>query len=76
MTGDDPNRREDNLLRIVPADLSQPYDMHDVIHHIVDKGQFLELQRLFAKSMVIGFARLNGKVVGIVNNPAEWYLKS
>ena len=71
-TGDDPNRREDNLLKIVPADLSQPYDMHEVIHHIVDKGQFLELQRLFAKSIIIGFARLNGKVVGIVaNNPAE-----
>jgi acetyl-CoA carboxylase carboxyltransferase component len=71
-TGDNPNRREDNLLKIVPADLSQPYDMHDVIHQMVDKGQFLELQRLYAKSIIIGFARLNGKVVGIVgNNPAE-----
>jgi len=71
-TGDDPNRREDNLLKIVPADLSHPYDMHEVIHHVVDNSQFLELQGLFAKSIIIGFARLDGQTVGIVaNNSAE-----
>jgi len=71
-TGDDPNRRDDSLLKIVPADFSQPYNMHKVIHHIVDNGQFLELQGLFAKSIIIGFARFDGHTVGIVaNNPAE-----
>ncbi len=71
-TGDDPNRREGSLLNLVPADLSRPYDMHEVIRQIVDQGQFLELQRLYAKSMIIGFARLDGKTVGIVaNNPTE-----
>jgi acetyl-CoA carboxylase carboxyltransferase component len=70
--GDDPNRRDERLLEIVPADLSKPYDMHEVIHCIVDKGQFFELQQLYAKSLIIGFARLNGQTVGIVaNNPVE-----
>ena len=71
-TGDNPNRRDDDLLEIVPADFSQHYDMHDVVSRIVDNGQFLELQRLFAKSIIIGFARLNGQTVGVIaNNPAE-----
>ena len=71
-SGDPPNRRDDHLLKIVPPQLSQPYDMHEVIHHVVDKGQFLELQRLFVKSIITGFARLNGQTVGIVaNNPSQ-----
>lgn len=69
--GDDPERQEESLLEIVPEDLSRPYDMHEVIRAVVDKGQFLELQALFAGSMIIGFARLDGRTVGIVaNNPA------
>jgi acetyl-CoA carboxylase carboxyltransferase component len=56
----------------VPVALSYPYDMHEVIRHIVDDGKFLELQGLFAKSMIIGFGRFDGHTVGIVaNNPAE-----
>jgi propionyl-CoA carboxylase beta chain len=70
--GDDPNRRDEHLLKIVPVDLSKPYDMREVLQCIVDKGQFFELQKLYAKSIIIGFARLNGQTVGIVaNNPAE-----
>lgn len=70
--GDDPNRPNDDLLQIVPEDLSKPYDMHEVIRSIVDKGRFLELQEIYAKSLIIGFARLHGKSVGIIaNNPAE-----
>jgi acetyl-CoA carboxylase carboxyltransferase component len=70
-TGDDPNRRDEELLDIVLADLS-PYDMHEVITRVVDKGSFLETQALYAKSMIIGFGRLDGKTVGIVaNNPIE-----
>jgi len=70
--GDDPGRRDERLLEIVPGDLSKPYDMREVIRCMVDKGKFLELQKLFAKSIIIGFARLDGQTVGIVaNNPAE-----
>ncbi|MFH1169716.1 MAG: acyl-CoA carboxylase subunit beta [Chloroflexota bacterium] len=71
-SGDSPERRDEALLSIVPADLSQPYDMHEVIRHIVDGGKFFELQELFARSLIIGFGRLDGQTVGIVaNNPAE-----
>lgn len=70
--GDDPNRRDGQLSEIVSAGLSKPYDMREVIRRIVDKGGFLELQQLFAKSLIIGLARLDGQTVGIVaNNPAE-----
>lgn len=70
--GDDPNRREGGLVDIVPEDLSKPYDMHEVIKAIVDGGKFFELQEIYAKSLIIGFARLDGQTVGIVaNNPAE-----
>jgi len=70
-TGDDPKRTDDRLLAIVPTDASQPYNMHEVIASIVDNGHFFELQALYAPNMLIGFARLAGKTVGIVaNNPA------
>ncbi len=71
-TGDDPNRRDERLIEIVPADLSKPYDMRQVIRCIVDNGQFLESAKLYASSIIIGLARLNGHTVGIVaNDPAE-----
>ncbi|MBI2917851.1 MAG: acyl-CoA carboxylase subunit beta [Chloroflexi bacterium] len=71
-TADPPERREEKLLEVVPADLSRPYDMHEVISLVVDGGQFLELQARFAPNMIIGFGRLAGRTVGIVaNNPAE-----
>ncbi len=71
-SSDPSDRREERLLDIVPADLARPYDMHDVIKLIVDDGRFLEIQKLFASSMIIGFARFSGRAVGIVaNNPAS-----
>lgn len=71
-TGDDPGRREEKLLKIVSPDSSRPYDMHEVIGCIADNGDFIELQSLFARSLIIGFARLGGQTVGIIaNNPAE-----
>jgi len=72
-TDDVPNRRENRLLEIVLPDLLKPYNMHEIIQCIIDKDrQFFELQKLFAKSIIIGFAGFNGKTVGIVaNNPAE-----
>jgi propionyl-CoA carboxylase beta chain len=68
----DPADREDEALdRIVPPSPNQPYDMLDVIHAVVDEGYFLEVHRHFAKNILVGFARLDGRPVGIVaNQPA------
>ncbi len=56
---------------IVPAQSNLPYDMKDVIHAVVDDAYFFEVQEHFAKNMVVGFARLDGRSVGVVaNNPA------
>ncbi|UCF05541.1 MAG: acyl-CoA carboxylase subunit beta [bacterium] len=65
---DDPNRMEPQLADIVPDDPRAPYDIKDIIHLVVDDGEFLEVQRWWAKNIVVGFARLNGHVVGIVAN--------
>ena len=71
-TCSDPIDRADAALdTLVPAESNQPYDMKDVIQHVVDDGYFFEVQEHYAKNMVIGFARLGGKSVGIVaNQPA------
>ncbi len=69
-TGDDPGRREESLINILPADPSQPYDMRSIIALLVDNGYFFEVQPLYAASVVIGLARLAGQTVGVVaNNP-------
>ncbi len=67
-TGDDPNRTDEHLAEIVPADPDKPYDIKDVIASVVDNGDFLEIHPLWAPNIVIGFARLNGRSVGIVAN--------
>ena len=70
-TSDSADREDPALDRIVPASPNQPYDMLDVIHLIVDEGYFLEVHRHFAKNILVGFARLDGRPVGIVaNQPA------
>ncbi|NKX91952.1 acyl-CoA carboxylase subunit beta [Sanguibacter hominis ATCC BAA-789] len=53
---------------LVPASDSQPYDMRTVIEHIVDDGEFLEVQPLFAGNVLVGFAHVDGQSVGIVAN--------
>ncbi len=63
---DPPDRADEALDRLVPADPAQGYDMRQVIHHIVDDGEFLEIQAGFAPHLVIGLARLGGHVVGLV----------
>lgn len=69
-TGDDPNRRENALLDIVPTESRKYYDMHRVIELIVDKGSFMELKPDFARHMITGLARFGGNVVGMIaNNP-------
>ncbi|MEO5939449.1 MAG: acyl-CoA carboxylase subunit beta [Candidatus Limnocylindrales bacterium] len=63
---DSPTRREAALDTVVPDDPSLPYDMHDVINPIVDDGDFLEIQPGWAQNVIVGFARLGGRSVGIV----------
>lgn len=70
-TNDSPNRTDAKLNEIVPADPNKPYDMKEVITRIVDEGNFFEIMPHFAGNMLTGFARLDGKSVGIVaNQPA------
>ncbi len=68
----DPIDRADAALdQIVPAQSNLPYDMKDVIHAVVDDAYFFEVQEHYAKNIVVGFARLDGRSVGIVaNQPA------
>jgi acetyl-CoA carboxylase carboxyltransferase component len=65
-TTDPPGRRDGALDGIVPDDPSKPYDMHDVIRGVVDDGDFLEIQPGWAQNIIVGFAHLGGKSVGIV----------
>ena len=69
----DPIDREDEALdRLVPESPNQPYDMLDLIHAVADDGAFLEVHRHFARNIIVGFARLGGRPVGIVaNQPAH-----
>ena len=66
---DDPiDRSDEELNSIVPDDSNKPYDMREVILHIVDNREFLEVHRLWAPNIIVGFARMNGQSVGIVAN--------
>jgi propionyl-CoA carboxylase beta chain len=70
-SADPPDRRDEALLDIVPDSPTTPYDMHDVIRRVVDDGAFLEVHRDFAGNLLVGFARLGGRPVGVVaNQPA------
>ena len=70
-TGDDRARADAELDSIIPTESMQPYDMKDVFTRIVDDGYFFEVQEAFARNLVVGFARMDGRPVGIVaNQPA------
>jgi propionyl-CoA carboxylase beta chain len=66
--GDSPNRMDDRLATLVPDSPDKPYDMVQVVRAVVDDGRFLEVQPEFAKNIVVGFARLNGRPIGVVGN--------
>jgi len=68
----DPIDREDAALdRLVPEQPNQPYDMHDLLLAVIDDGLFVEVHRHYARNIVVGFARLGGRPVGLVaNQPA------
>ncbi len=65
---DDPFREDEKLRTIVPDNANKPYDIKEIIRTVVDENHFFEVQEHFAKNMVVGFARLNGRPVGIVAN--------
>jgi acetyl-CoA/propionyl-CoA carboxylase len=65
---DDPNRIDSNLIDILPENPYQGYDIKEIIKSIVDNGEFLEIHELFAENIVVGFARMGGRSVGIVAN--------
>jgi len=65
-TNDAPHRLCSELDTIIPDDPKMSYDMRDVIHSIVDDGIFFEPHHYYAQNVIVGFARLNGRVVGII----------
>jgi propionyl-CoA carboxylase beta chain len=67
-TSDPPNRAEPALNTLVPVESNIPYDIKDIIHAVADDGYFFEVHELYAKNLVVGFARLDGRSVGIVAN--------
>ena len=70
-TTDDPNRRDEKLNHIVPDNPNRPYDVIEIIQSVADEHHFFEVQKDYARNIVVGFARLGGKPVGIVaNQPA------
>ena len=71
ITNDPSDRADEKLNSMVPEAPTQPYDIRDIVHNIVDEGYFFEVQEHYAPNIVIGFARLGGYSVGIVaNQPA------
>jgi propionyl-CoA carboxylase beta chain len=71
-TGDPADRRDEALDTLVPANPNQPYDMHDLVRRVVDDGVLLEVHEHYARNIVVGFARLGGRAVGVVaNQPAH-----
>lgn len=65
---DPPDRIDPELDEIVPEDPGKPYDIKEIIHRVVDDGEFLEVHQDYATNIVVGFARLGGRPVGIVGN--------
>ncbi len=63
---DDPLRMDQELDQVIPDSPIKPYEMRDIIHRVVDHGDFLEVQEHWAQNIVVGFARLGGRSVGVV----------
>ena len=71
-TNDPIDRADEELNFIIPEDPNRPYDMKKVIAHVVDNGEFFEVHRYWAPNIIVGFARLNGRSVGIVANQPNY----
>lgn len=70
-TKDRPDRIVENLNNLIPDSPKKPYDMLQVITEIVDEGYFLEIHKFFAQNIIVGFARMNGRPVGVVANQPQ-----
>jgi propionyl-CoA carboxylase beta chain len=70
---DDPNRTDEHLEEIIPDDPDKPYNIKEIILSVIDNGDFFEVQPFWAPNIVIGFARLNGRTVGIVANQPQFF---
>ena len=68
---DDPERRDEGLSHVVPDNPSQPYDMLDIVHSVVDDGDFMEVHQLFGRNVLVGFARMGGRPIGVVANQPD-----
>ncbi|HWM93469.1 MAG TPA: acyl-CoA carboxylase subunit beta [Thermoanaerobaculia bacterium] len=69
---DDPNRESEALDTLIPEDPNKPYDIKRLIAEVVDDGRFLEVHEQYAKNIVVGFARIGNRSVGIVANQPAW----
>lgn len=69
---DRPDRREEELLGIVPENRSRPYDMRKLVRLVVDDGEFFEIQPKYGRSVIVGFARMNGHAVGVMASNPNW----
>ncbi len=65
---DDPNRVDNSLDTLVPDNPNKPYDMKELIQKVVDEGDFFEIQEAYAKNIITGFGRIEGRTVGFVAN--------
>ena len=72
-TGDDPERRDEELLSIIPRDRKRLYDIRQLIKHIVDKDSIFELSPFYGRSLITLLARLDGYPVAVVSNDCEWF---
>ena len=68
LNDDDPNRLDHNIINVVPEDSLKPYDMKEIIYSIIDNHNFFEIHELFAQNIIVGFARMHGRTVGIIAN--------
>ncbi len=66
--GDDPRRRDEDMLHILPENDSHPYDVREVIYRVVDSADFMEVHPDYAQNVVVGFGRLAGRTAGIIAN--------
>ncbi len=71
-TGDNPRRTDPALDRIIPDNPNQSYDVKDIIRAIVDKGEIFEPHEYFARNIIVCFARLNGRTLGIIANQPKF----
>ena len=71
-TNDDPNRIDADLINKLPENPYQQYDMKEIIKSVVDNGDFFEIHELFAENILVGFARMGGRAVGIIANQPQF----